>query len=68
VLCLLLGQLLALPGQRQRLLLMLAFGADLVPRMWFSLLKGLVQLWEKDTILVNCGCMCSPNVECGTAF
>uniref|UniRef100_A0A6S8NUX6 HECT-type E3 ubiquitin transferase n=1 Tax=Dunaliella tertiolecta TaxID=3047 RepID=A0A6S8NUX6_DUNTE len=41
MLCLLLGQLLALPGQRQRLLLILAFGAELVPRMWYSLLKGM---------------------------
>lgn len=38
-LCALLQQLLALPGQRQRLLVMLAFSADLVQRLWFSFLR-----------------------------
>ncbi|KAI3426511.1 hypothetical protein D9Q98_008876 [Chlorella vulgaris] len=38
-LCSLLQQLMALPGQRQRVLVMLAFSADLVQRLWFSYLR-----------------------------
>ena len=38
-LCGLLHQLMALPGQRQRVLVMLAFRADLVQRLWFSYLR-----------------------------
>jgi len=35
----LLQQLMALPGQRQRLLVVLAFSAELVQRLWFSYLR-----------------------------
>ena len=38
-LCGLLQQLMALPGQRQRLLVALAFSAELVQRLWFSYLR-----------------------------
>jgi hypothetical protein len=38
-LCGLLQQLMALPGQRQRLLVVLAFSAELVQRLWFSYLR-----------------------------
>ncbi|PSC67747.1 E3 ubiquitin-ligase UPL6 [Micractinium conductrix] len=38
-LCGLLQQLMALPGHRQRLLVMLAFSAELVQRLWFSYLR-----------------------------
>ncbi len=38
-LCSLLQQLMALPGQRQRLLVVLAFSAELVQRLWFSYLR-----------------------------
>ena len=38
-LCRLLQQLMAMPGQRQRLLVTLAFSAELVPRLWFSYLR-----------------------------
>ncbi|EFN56484.1 hypothetical protein CHLNCDRAFT_57693 [Chlorella variabilis] len=38
-LCGLLQQLMALPGQRQRVLVMLAFSAELIQRLWFSYLR-----------------------------
>ena len=38
-LCGLLAQLMALPGQQQRVLVTLAFSADLTQRLWFSYLR-----------------------------
>lgn len=53
-LCGLLQQLMAVPGQRQRVPVMLAFTAELVQRLWFSYLRP-AQASPREWLV--CGCV-----------